>query len=323
MSGMASRRLSGRLLAMLALLRLLVSTDPALASAPRAVSVVAARTTTVEWTGTAGLRLVIPEAVVIPESAMHLYVTGGTYAFVRMRMPEHLACGDCNKWGLTFLRDFTRAGLYEPGLAKRGLDHETNLSDPPRVSRGTMELYLFTDGTARLTFDIAALRGSIRVRAAGRVRGIVRRISDTCLGAGCDVPFAGNGVRVGGYTYDVGSLGHAEGIAVAYPAGAPTMTGTPSRIYSTARICHYPNSDAPDASADPAAHPTGCDAAPSGAGDTTTLKDDANAVGPWTGAQNWRNNVTGRAYVGMTTAFVGPTTGVQRAWGLWFTNGIR
>ena len=254
---------------------------------------------------------------------MHLFVRGGSFAFVRMRLPDKpSACGDCAKGALTFIRELAaRKYGHDPSIARRGLDHETSVGTL-HSNAGTVEMYLFTDGAASLTLDIPALRGSRRVRAGGKIRGQVRRLPLRCVAAGgCDQPYAGNGSRGGGAVYDVGKLGHAEGWAMSHQS----TPRSGQSLYNAARVCHSPGYASPDSSPEPRDHPTGCDVVPSSASDQSTAVENINSVGgPDSGTvmAYWRNNARGRAYVGAMVTYHGTNAATQRAWGLWYANGI-
>jgi hypothetical protein len=286
---------------------------------PRAKQVTLTRSTTITWSGSKGVRLVVPADAWLPTYDARLFVRGGTYAFVRL-VPTGYCMGHVRCW--------IGAIDYTPGWSRifgnpadPGTDHWARI-DQDALHQGTFELYLFTDGVATLVFDSTRLGGAPNaVTAAGRVRGEVHDIKPTCATGDCTVRYGGMTRTVaggdGGASFVIVGNYDPDDIVAAVPVGWPNV--------HTQQNCAYPSIYHNDVTPDPAAHPYGCDTDdPEAHAHLANMAFGGVAGGRATFSTEGNPSGRGSQYVGFQSV-TGHTLGgaVVSALGLWFDYGIR
>lgn len=286
--------------------------------------------TTIAWTGAKGLRLRVPRDATLPLYGARLFVSRGSYAHVRVstinRACPHGRCGVL--LGLDYLRATAREWSTSQGP---GTQHWAQIGNDYVLPAGDYEVYLFTDGDARMTFDSTGLPRATRTyRATGRITGGAAPLPVTCPTAACDakVGYAGR-VRVGGRQVDVGRLGYVDVIVGSFDRKRPPLWQYPQARYG--RGCVYPHNQKDTSSPDPADHPWGCEAVGRDADTTVTYAfHAANGGVPlvpvFTGYYTGDGNIyaSGKTYLGhqvMTSHDVADPYVV--AFGVWFSYGIR
>lgn len=291
------------------------------AAAPRARTGALTGDTTIEWRGTAGIRLRIPGTGSLPEKSMTLYLRGGSYAFVSMLSdPQPSPCGAAHCHGF-FLGKFPRAGSFAMD-ERPGHDHVTNAGTPPDLYGRHLDLYLMTDGVATLRLRPQGYRGRSSYVAVGKVRGLARELPGDCATV-CGSTAVGE-VAAGGAVFDFGGRrGHLVTHVVS-TAPRPGVAGPPYPW--NAQTCYYPSLDRPEASADPRDHPYGCDLVPNGADDAGPVAGEAfNALS--VGGGSWASwnagDVTGKRYIGFRAGQAWVEDGANFGYGVWFNYGIR
>lgn len=315
------------------------------APAGAAASGTLAGTTSITWTGSAGFRLRVPRDVSLPAgwASTRLFVTGGTYAFVRMWAPGFCPADvtpHCTTFSLTYTKELADSAFFGADWRNKfgpGTDHWRELGTPPGLVGRTYELYLMTDGRATVELHPPELRGRTGYTATGRIAAQVRRLGADCgvattVGiAACD-PASGYGdrLRFGGAAAEPGGLGQVESIAYTASRFTGDSTAAQPRML---RACVYPNGFDTAASPDPAAHPTGCDVVSgSQRGQFQSVVETSNEaasltsprlLGIYTSAYN--PEVRGRGYAGyrITTVADVPPPEFRAAYGIWFAYGIR
>lgn len=290
-----------------------------------------AGTTTISWTGQAKITLTVPTRIDgFTEDRMRLFVTGGTYAFVRIVGPLSPYCQvefpHCNTWYLDYLRDL--AGRWPYPTTGPGHDHATLAPfTPPFLLKGATTLFLFTDGRARLEIRPPRLSGRVTYTARDRFRGRAERLPIRCASGTC-TSASGDPFLYGGTTFDVGKApGSVDTLVFSTAKDAETVPGlVPAAQPHGVRPCVYPNlRTAPNASANPAHHPLGCDLAPQNADESVgiveTTANEATYAYPLMGVMlNWAfPDVTGPRYVGWHAASAGPAPTIRSAYAVWFS----
>lgn len=289
------------------------------AAPPRASGAVLTTGTRIEWTGVKGFRLALPDDIRLPDYVARLTLRGGSFAAVRMAYPRGCARGHCGyNGGIDYTRDV--GAHFYPGRPA-GTNHLAHVTDYGRVSAGTWDLYLFTDGVASITFDDT---GGLPVRprawtAAGRVHGSARRLASTCDTGPCASVGGQQGRMRGGGAYgDTGRYGAAVVFVAHYSRSAvwvPNSHSTRGCAYRAPRDHGKPEDD----------HPLGCDVV------------EPDAVWPynyvvWSGWPQWSGvargsaiyNATGPVYLGFQLS--SPHDLSQPAWesyALWHEYAIR
>ena len=319
------RRPARRALLALAALALLAAPAPATAAPPRAKAGVLTGDTTIRWRGNAGIRLSTTARGSLPPEAMSLYLTGGTYAFVALvASPPPPFC----RSGGTLAHCESFVLLKVPGsdtvwyLRRPGGGHFTLSPQPPTIVSRRYDAYLFTDGDATLRLRPRGHTGRSSYVAAGRVRGLARRLPGACASGCHETPVTQ--VAAGGAAYDFGDQpGHLLAMAFSYTPGE--VDAAPSNHPLAVRSCFYPNARYPDASAAPEDHPYGCDPLPEGSGDAAAaLNDAAETTSFGTGSgQIWNiPDRRGRVYAGFYAARAWVEAANTHGHAVWFGYGI-
>jgi hypothetical protein len=281
--------------------------------------------------------------VILPDSAMKLYVTGGTFAFVEIEAPYrsegHLSQGPCSgnaphcdSWDLMFIRDLL--GFFFPPSNASGDAHFTRSSDPPDFHYNLglpLDLYLITDGVASLVLRPRGISGNSTYTAGGLIRARGGKLPVSCPQQPCDTRtgFA-DSYQVGGASFNAGSVGFAGIWAYTMERRSGVI---PSGHASPTRTCLYPSDADPKASPLSQDHPFGCDIVPRkltnapsvteavvGTADEAIIATDLpNGVM----IQNWAYRRRGLQYLGYHAGAIGPYPTVRGAIGIWHEYRIR
>ncbi|HVF21017.1 MAG TPA: hypothetical protein VNA14_12365 [Mycobacteriales bacterium] len=265
----------------------------------------------------------------LPDERMELYVSGGTYAFVTMLAdPQPKRCvtdvGQAHCYGFT-LSLFPHSNVVVSAPVRgRGDDHVTTASRPPNIVGRRLVAYLFTDGRATLRLRPLGYRARSSYVAAGRMRGGVHKLSQTCADPVCTTtPAASTGA--GGRAFTFTRPAHLQTFTYALApnyAADPTGGNRPFNVQS----CVYPNVDSPDYSADPGRYPRGCDVVP-GEPERVTTTISKNVSSTWFGIgafQQWLiGDVTGRRYTGGFSSAAPAADGIYHGgYTVWFYYGV-
>jgi len=302
-----------------------------------------AGTTEIDWSGAKGVLLRVPKVVAAPQSAFHLYVSGGTYAFVRFMSATSCRHPDlvrCDWHALT--RDVTNSAALRAAGAPPGEDFTYVAGDPAEIEPGLNEFYLFTDGRAKLVFRTSSLPAHVRLNARRAIRGEVKSLNRSCGPQSmCSGSTPVGELTSGGAVHDFGnSLGASEYVTASGERGGSTASDAVSNRDSsnTPTGCIYPSYVDPAASAEPSRHPFGCDISPVNPDPTNPGDVDPNGPSAWAG-ENQNYGVcagtdacfamevafdrTGKSYVGFRAARVSPDAGSSTGWAIWYSYGIR
>jgi hypothetical protein len=292
-------------------------------AAPRARAGVLTGDTTVEWRGTAGIRLRTDGAGSLPRESMTLFVRGGTYAFVSMLsdpQPPPCAAARAHCYGF-FLAKFPAAGSFIFD-ERPGHDHLTRSPDQPRLSGRYLDLYLMTDGVATLRLRPTGHRGRSSYVAAGRISGLARELPRACATV-CGST-AVSEVAAGGAAFD---FGNRPGQLITHVVSTAPRAGPVGGHPYTAHTCYYPQPFRPTASPDPRDHPHGCDLVPDGPEDEAgfVVADAFTSINVGGGAwASWYHaDITGKRYIGFRAGQAWVEEGVNTGYGVWFHYGIR
>lgn len=202
------------------------------ASAPiqsRAADVVPmARHTVIYAHGNAGIRLQLPRGVTLDRGESSVEVVSGTIA------AAGLAMGEPTDWSY-----WRGVETHIPGTGHTG-------EDLPKVDpasfRGIIDLYILTDGVARVEFDIEELDGAAEYTAVSAIEGTAAILPNRCTDdRSCAV------ASFGGMSRTVAS----PGFVASYKFRRSPALGT------SLMDCQYPDAYGYDASE--RAHPDGCD----------------------------------------------------------------
>ncbi len=301
-----------------------------------------AGTTEIDWTGAKGVLLQAPGAIPAPQSAFRLYVTGGTYAFVRFMSATSCAGYTRCDWNALTLEP-TNAALVRHQGTPDGQAFIYIGTDPAEFWPGLNEFYLFTDGHAKLVFTTSKLRGRLRVNAKRHITGEVKRLNRSCgPSQGCSPETAVGETTSGGAVHDFGeSLGNSEYVVVSAESGdGSTASQDVSRVDNSDDPvgCMYPSRADPFASPDPALHPDGCDLTPVSVDTARPTAVDPDAPGAWLNEnqtywlcagfyecfeQEFQLDQTGKNYVGFRATRISPDPGTSTGWAIWYSYGIR
>jgi hypothetical protein len=312
---------------------------PAAPAPPRSASGTLAGVTSITWTGNVGFRLRVPRLAELPDAyaSTRVFLTGGTYAFVRM-YPVGL-CDDarhCVVETLTYTRELADSAFFGPqslGYLGPGSDHFRSLGTPPSISGLPYELYLMTDGRATVEFRPKGFAGRTAYTATGRISAHVERLAPKCTVAlpACDTTHGyADAVRFGGTAHDVGRDGYAESYVYSADRNERLAPGIPKGQPHTARPCVYPSMF--DRAASPRAedHPLGCDLGGSDVDGVSEaalhtsmeVANSANVIGAGYCTSLMNVEASGPTYVGYR---IPSAAGIRyrTAYGIWFTWGIR
>lgn len=315
---------------------------PASAATPLTVGAAQlAGRTEIQWTGNAGLTLRVPRLAALPEDPPHsrVFLTGGTYAFARFvrrggcpgDLPAH-----CQISALTYTRHLANSEFFGPQWrASRGAgtDHDADFATTPaEFDRGDYDVYLFTDGHARLVLLPEGYSGTISVTAGRRVDGTVVKLPSWChTNAPCtpSTGYGDNRLRTGGASYRLTSLGVAEVLGYNADASPPAQVapGVPYAQPHGFRPCLYPGLYKGTSSPKVGDHPYGCDYTGADADAQSWAAQDTYGSVAWaatsTGGlyrRDWNSEAKGDSYAGfqMITPANYYQPSYQDAYGLWF-----
>lgn len=278
------------------------------------------------WTGTRGFLLTVPARTQLPTYGARLRLRGGTYALVRWSRD----CTPRDSCPLVGWLDYHRdMAPFTGGDAADGTDHDVRIGDGG-LAPGVHSFYLFTDGTATLTFDAPSRpRGLRTMRPIGRVTGGVIAFTAACPTVGCTSRDGyGGRLRFGGAAVNVGRAGATDVSVGSFDRAAPPAADYPQP--HPGRPCVYPALPGDPTSTDPADHPFGCDV--TGADADTLVRAVRGTAGlaaralphraVWTTDGN--TAASGPVYLGFQAG-----TGhdladpVVVAYGVWLTYGVR
>lgn len=263
--------------------------------------------TTATATGQALAVLGVPRGVTVKPSDFRLWVTGGTFAVVRM-VPVDQPAGcpanafgapTCLYWEFDYLRAVDKAGSYDgqPSGTHFIISQAPDFPAAATLPAGQVRLEILTDGKATFRFlprSDSALPRTKSVRLARQTLGKAAILPTHCTIA-CVGPVA---IRGAGTAFDVGRTGYVEFIALALNEqrtnGSNAATG-----------CFYPNPDDASATPDPSKHPQGCDEIPADASEASSTvaanfnEIDSNASPTYVnGFSEWWGGAHGQVYVG-------------------------
>jgi hypothetical protein len=243
------------LTAALATLLLISGVASAARPAPQPSAVGALRgTTTVSFSGSTGIRLTVARATTLKDADVDLTVTRGTYAFVRAIQPAESECDHsvgryCMSYQFDWIKGFTdRVNSHVPPSRQ----HMAVGVDDGTVFGPTLDLYLFTDGQATVTFH-TTLPGSNGLKAGGRVRSLVASLPLTCTTPCTDPGGTASGVRHAGVAFDLRGTGWAQSLVLTRNRDA-----SGDNQARGADACLYPNPASPSVPSDPSRYPAGC-----------------------------------------------------------------
>ena len=294
--------------------------------------------TTIEWSGRKGFVFeAMPKQVFLPEENVELYLTKGTVAtvvIVARNLKEH-TCQDgskamgCGAWFYQIIRDLVEThDDFPPGWI-----HTMSVPDPPSFSKDApIDVYLFTDGEAKLVLHPTNRSGTASYRATGRIGGRIKRLPIRCPTDHCDTERGYGPYEVGGASYDLGKEAGLTLVSAYVDPIDPEINDRGNFDQLEAefdRVCHYPNPRSPNASPSPKDHPWGCDLV---AEDSTnadewdvvawqTATSVNGGVGRW--PYEWNPVSRGKVYLGYHVGAVGPNPVVRGAYGLWTVWGIK
>ena len=292
-------------------------------AAPRATRGRLTGDTTIVWSGTAGIVLDTKGTGSLPQKQMTLTVKGGSFAFVSMFAdPQPKACdteapgAHCHGFHLAL---FPYAGEFVFDT-RPGHDHMTKSPPSSNIVNRRLNVYLMTDGTATLRLRPNGYSGRSSYVAGGRIRGKAAKLPGSCDIACGSTPVSE--FHAGGAVFDYGRApGHV--ITIAYTR-ADDMQGSGAANHPlSVRTCFYPNPFDPDASADPASYPHGCDG-PTGADPLGATSGMVSSVTYGLGYYaSWNSaDRTGKQYVGFSAGAARLQEGVSAGYGVWFSYGI-
>lgn len=305
---------------------------PAVAAPARTVVADLRGVTTITWSGNAAIRLRVPKDVLVGESSYRLTARRGSFVSIRgVPVPQPIGCKRdygldwCAVVGIDWLKDVAETGGHGTFATDPSRDFYATLNDPPVVSRGSWDLYLFTDRSATVEIRAPGLSGRASYVAGGRFTGRAVATSGPCRLATCSTDALDQ--RYGGDAFDVGRAGLVQTIVYGRTDAEEIVPGLGAAGSFLLRGCAYPNADAPDASADPAKHPSGCDVA-----ESTTPADATNGATaeagtglPARGRTMWgagSYQASGRVYLGFRATAVAPGKARLGALLIWLRYGI-
>lgn len=274
-------------------------------------------TTTVTWSGNAAIRLRVPKDTQVPASSYRLTLRTGRYVSVRaFENPQPIGCERdlrmkwCAVVWLDWLRDLAETSGHGLAAADPQRDFLVGVNDPPVVRRGMWDLYLFTDGRATLEITARGVPGRAAYVAGGRFTGRAVQVKGPCRAASCLSGPLFADQRYGGASFDVGRLGFAQALTYGAVEDHEVAPGTGPAQSFALRACQYPSKAAPEASADPSAHPLGCDSVPMATPGDTVLGsvDEVGSAAPAMGRAVYGAGTTdarGRVYLGIRATSAG------------------
>ena len=294
-----------------------------------------AGTTTMRWTGQAGVVLTLPPGAALQDADIDLTASGATFAFVRLvPQTDDPACPSafgprCHAWQFDWIRAIYADAAYngEPPARR----HYAGVPNPAIWPYPKMDAYLFTDGSATLTMRWKGLRGSERLTPTGRFRGRAESVPVSCAPLGCDTSTGrSNGVMYGGDSFDLQGPGWVDvrSVFASDDLGEGPSTGTNNQVHDQA-YCVYPNPSQPSASAAPADHPYGCGALPANSAEASNLailvaNQAASSVpSVATSYATYWSGARGAVYFGFRANGAGPNPSHAQGYGVWFRYGIR
>jgi hypothetical protein len=220
---------------------------------------VLAEKTTITFTGTSAMRLLVPRDVRLDRADVQVSFDGGGAAFLIAGPLDSASCAA----GFESQADLPRAQQWCTDVSVVAMQGWVSspfvlMAPSQALPQGRMDFHVVTDGVLTLTLRVPELVGSTSVQATGKIRGLLRRTPVRCSGSlpsqGCAQGIAGQQfVEVPGNSI-VGSASFAQRTNNLAP------TDDPSPGTASTGACIYPNFYEPAKSSEPAAHPTGCDA---------------------------------------------------------------
>ena len=295
---------------------------------------VMAGTTTLQWTGAAGIVLDLPPGATLQDGDVALTSRNASYAFVRL-VPEHdysecpTAAGPrCLSWRFDYIRSLNDSAAF--ASTPRDQRHSSAVTMPPVWHERHLDAYLFTDGLATVTMRWEGLHGHAGYVPSGRLHGRAEAVPTACMPLGCDTTTGrSNGVIYGGDRFDLAGRGWVDVTSVfsTDPDNKPVNDNTGNQIHGQS-YCFYPNPSDPTASADPADHPYGCGLAPADSADATSdalvlANQGASSIpSTFTAYSNFWSGASGRSYVGIRADGAGPNASRAMGYAVWFRYGI-
>ncbi len=298
--------------------------------------------TEIDWIGNKGVLLNVPKpGVAAPQTAFRLYVTGGTYAFVRFMSASSCAGYTRCDWnGIT--HEPTISDALRSAGASAGEDFVYLPTTPAEFLPGLNEFYLFSNGHARLVFGTSHLAGKLKLTARHTIQGEVKSLSQSCTTSRwCTAETPVGELKSGGATHNFGrNLGTVEYVA----ASGTTRNGNPVSQavgYQEGQNdpvgCMYPSKADPLASPEPSRHPDGCDVTPVSADSANPVATSPDGPFAWVDENQSYTQCLGNyecwvmgfdldhkgsSYVGFRADRLSPDSGTNTAWAIWYSYGI-
>lgn len=296
------------------------ASTPVFPRPPLAARGVLGAETTLVWSGAKAIRLSVPSKTYYRGGNVDLVVTGATYAFVRLMAPYRPGCPP--EYGprcATNRINWVATLNDRPGLP-HSRQHDALMSVPAVIEAPHLDVFLFTDGTARLTIRTTSLRGRTAYRPDARFRGHVGVLPMTCAPLGCgDATGRSNGVAYGGKTYDLQGAGWAEYFVV----NRNDDVDSGNQVHSVSG-CMFPNYAYPRTSPEARDHPHGCDetsdreaAVNTAAANAKMHVFSAQPTTAWAYNMPW-SGAKGRQYIGCQAIGAGPAPSRAVCYGIWF-----
>lgn len=291
------------------------------------------RSTTVSWTGIAGVYLDLPSRPEPGPVAVRTSITLGQDTDVAITaIADHDGCADLpggeDGWECLRVLSAHSAAELEPDVDDRQLN-------APAADGGALGLYLVADGPATITItltddDLPAMPESTSITATGTIDAVLEQLPCTAA------VLCGDEIAYGGATHHLDPDRHAGAIVYATasiswtnPSPQPNPIGV-----NAVRGCIYPQRFFPGYSTDPADHPQGCE--------TLSASNPNNSASSLLGLALGvaRPNQTethffhsgspapdGSHYVGFQGQVLDPDDVADErriaAWGVWLHEGIR
>jgi hypothetical protein len=281
------------------------------AVSPQAQPAEVRETVRVSWSGTGGVKLLVPSGARLGSDDLRL-TTSGKYAFAG------ITHGDCE--GLCFYQEILALPeiVVAPGEA-----YTSSFAQPDgSIAPGLNSIYLLTDGNATLTltFDDAP-EGSVELEPSHSITAHVEGVASSCdLGPVCEE------LSFGGATRTV-TEGWAAMVAYSGSDAAADPFLNPGTAF--AKTCVSPEFDNPGGPAQPEEH--GCRIVDGSDPDGTALRVGDLVVGnTWVDGANMVStaanfNAQGSIYLGYQLRQTGAQTqgnAYQRNFGIWIEKGL-
>lgn len=281
------------------------------AISPEAQPAEVRETVRVSWSGTGGVRLLVPPGVRLGSDDLRL-TTSGKYAFAG------ITHGNCE--GLCFYQEIL--ALPEIVVAA-GQGYTSSFAQPDgSIAAGLNSIYLLTDGSATLTLTFHdAPAGTVELEPTHSISAHVEGVESSCeLGPVCEE------LSFGGTTRPV-TEGWAAMVAYAGSDAAADPFVNPGTAF--AKACVSPEFDDPGGPPQPEEH--GCRIVDGSDPDGTALRVGDLVVGnTWIDGSNMVSvasnfNAQGPVYLGYQLRQTGEQTqghGYQRNFAIWIEKGM-